>query len=95
MTHFAQLPETPARENATPAPDKLYQPGTGTVFVHAASGTLQPASPTAAQRLLIGYPANSAIHETTARAKRRFFEMAASRCHGKPERGWRWVDPPR
>lgn len=92
---FAQ-PVTPdARESAAPAPDKLYQAGTGTVFVHATSGTLQPTSSTAAQRLLIGYPANSAIHETTARAKRRFFETEASRRHGKPERGWLWVDPPR
>lgn len=92
---FTQSVAPAGRENAAPAPDKIYQAGTGTVFVHASSGTLQPTSLTSAQRLLIGYMANSAIHEATARAKRRFFEAEASRRHGKPERGWLWVDPPR
>ena len=71
---------------------KIAVPGIGGVLVDEAAGTLQPTTHVVGQRLGVGFGFDDARKASVARERREDIVAQATKEHGLPEFGWRWLD---
>lgn len=71
---------------------KIAVPGIGGVLVDEAAGALQPTTHVVGQRLGVGFGFDDARKASVARGRREDIVAQATKEHGLPEFGWRWLD---
>lgn len=71
---------------------KITITGIGGVIVDVAAGTLQPTTHVVAQRLGVGFGFDDGRKASVARGRREEIVAKATKEHGFPELGWRWLD---
>lgn len=71
---------------------KITIAGIGSVMVDAGAGTLQPTTWVVGQRLGVGFGFDDARKASVARGGREDIVAQATKEHGLPEFGWRWLD---
>jgi hypothetical protein len=72
--------------------NKITVTGIGSIIVDVAAGTMQPTTHVVAQRLGVGYGFDDARKASVARERREDIVAQATKEHGLPEFGWRWLD---
>ena len=72
--------------------NKITTAGICSVIVDVATGTLQPTTHVVGQRLGVGFGFDDARKASVARERREDIVAQATKEHGLPEFGWRWLD---
>ena len=72
--------------------NKITVTGIGGIIVDVAAGTLQPTTHVVGQRLGVGFGFDDARKASVARERREDIVAQATKEHGQPEFGWRWLD---
>lgn len=74
------------------ATTKITIPGVGSVIADIERGSLRPNTHVVAQRLCVGFHADTTAQKDKADKRREAIAAEATKRLGNPEFGWQWID---